>query len=107
MKPNASSYVDPLKDENSRRRDAIQALNEQIDTLLPRWKGVALTASAELKVQGTDDMPWANIKFSTYPEAGKSPTIGSDEYALWESVGIATGESMNLTELASSFQVSH
>ncbi|KAL7532319.1 hypothetical protein ACHAXR_004558 [Thalassiosira sp. AJA248-18] len=88
--------------EEDKRTNTIHALNEQIDTLLPRWKGVALTADAELKAQGTDSLPWANIKFSSYndPIAGKSPTIGSDMYASWEEVGIATGEGMSLSDLA-------
>jgi len=89
--------------------DAINALNEQIDTLLPRWKGVALTALSELEAEEptVDDLPWANIKFSAYLGQGvngsckgKCPTIGSDTYSQWESVGIATGEGMPLTELA-------
>ena len=95
--------------ETERRMDAINALNEQIDTLLPRWKGVALTALSELEAEEptVDDLPWANIKFSAYLGQGvngsckgKCPTIGSDTYSQWESVGIATGEGMPLTELA-------
>ncbi|KAL7538284.1 hypothetical protein ACHAXR_008437 [Thalassiosira sp. AJA248-18] len=66
---------------------------QQIDLLLPRWKGVALTADAELRAQGTASLPWANIKFSEYrdPNAGKSPTVGSDRYASWEEVDLGGG----------------
>jgi len=73
-------------------------LNEKFDTLLPRWKGIALTANAEEDT--SDSIPWANMRFSSYLGAGKTPTIGSEKYALWESVDIATGEHMSLQELA-------
>ena len=82
------------------RTFAIQKMNDKIHTLLPRWKGVAFTADAELKAEGTDALPWANIKFSHYFAADKVPTVGSDRYAPWESVGIATGEGMSLSDLA-------
>ena len=72
-------------------------MNEKFDTLLPRWKGVALTANAE---EANVDIPWANMRFSSYLGAGKTPTIGSEKYASWESVSIATGEHMNLQKLA-------
>lgn len=116
--PNPSNFVrgssdsknlphpNDVGDEHERRVNAIQALNDQIDTLLPRWKGVAITAEAELEAEeNTEDenaMPWANIKFSAFLEKpiGKQPTIGSDKYAAWESVGIAVGQGMPLTDLA-------
>jgi len=82
------------------RVDAIQALNEKYDTLLPRWKGAALTAEAELQAHGTGKLPWANIKFSAYLEAGKSATVGSLKYKGWESVGIGVDKGMPLTDLA-------
>ena len=91
---------DKDKDAGERRRNAIRALNEQIDSLVPRWKGAALTADAELQVEGTNDLPWANIKFSSYNWKGKKPTIGSHQYEPWENVGIAVGEGMSPAELA-------
>ena len=62
-----NSYVDTLKDYKTRRSEAVHSLNDQFDKLLPRWKGVALTASAELQAEeeeGTNDtntIPWANM----------------------------------------------
>ena len=82
------------------RVDAIQALNEKYDTLLPRWKGAALTAQAKLQAHGTNILPWANIKFSAYLEAGKSATVGSTKYKDWESVGIGVDKGMSLEDFA-------
>jgi len=65
---------------------------------LPRWKGAALTAQAELDAGG--GLPWANIKMSTYRDEKKSATVGSKKYELWESIGIAVGRSKSLPELA-------
>ena len=94
------SENDKDADKDDVRRNAIRALNEQIDSLVPRWKGAALTADAELQVEGTNDLPWANIKFSSYNWKGKKPTIGSHQYEPWESVDIAVGEGMSRSELA-------
>ena len=90
------------------RTNTVHALKAAYATLLPRWKGVALTAEAELLALPKDDgnnetLPWANIKFSTYKDGkqqGISPTIGSSTYSAWESVGIAVGEHMSLSDLA-------
>jgi len=104
-----NSYVDPAKDYKTRRAEAVHSLTQQYDKLLPRWKGVALTADAELQVEEEEEddtndtstiLPWANMKLSSYIFAGKSPTIGSVRYEAFQSVGIATGEYMNLQELA-------
>ena len=92
-----------IGDEDQHRIDVVNALMAEFDTLLPRWKCAVLTAEAELQVSLQDDenLPWANMKFSTYPNAGgKSPTHGSSKYSAWESVGIAVGESMSLPDLA-------
>ena len=57
---------------------AAAALMNVYDRLLPRWKGVALTAEAEaLAEQSSQDkstkpLPWANIKFSR-GNNGKDP----------------------------------
>ena len=84
--------------KHNKRINVIVKMNEQYDTLLPRWKGVVLTANAEINAEGTDKLPWANIKFSS--GTGKVVTVGSVKYAVWEKLGIATGESMSLLELA-------
>lgn len=49
-----NSYVDPTKDYKTRRAEAVHSLNQQFDKLLPRWKGVALTAEAELQAEEED-----------------------------------------------------
>jgi len=110
IKPYMNSYVDPTKNYKTRRAEAVHSLTQQFDKLLPRWKGVALTADAELQVEEEEEeddtndtstiLPWANMKLSSYIFAGKSPTIGSVRYEAFQSVGIATGEYMNLQELA-------
>ena len=81
------------------KQSAIHSLNDQFDKLLPRWKGVALTADAELKAEGTDKLPWANIKLSTFAN-GVKPTLGDPRYAKWDALGIPMGEYMNTQEQA-------
>jgi len=72
--------------------------------LLPRWKGVALTAQAEMEVDdgiSQTKLPWANIKFSRYLDTGGiMPTIGSKKYKQFEEIGIAVGKELTKPELA-------
>jgi hypothetical protein len=90
----------------NRRYEAIKALNERYDTLLPRWKGAALTAMAEMDAElqkredGQDHLPWADMKFSSYLEGKKSSTVGSRKYAPWEAVGIGVANGMPGSQLA-------
>ncbi|KAL9178380.1 hypothetical protein ACHAXT_000027 [Thalassiosira profunda] len=99
--PDGRKFVRAHPKDDEQRVHAIQSLSEAYDTLLPRWKGVALTAQAELEVADRKDgLPWADIRFSSYLDKGKSPTVGSNKYSLWESVGIAVGKGMSPTELA-------
>mmetsp|Transcript_26905 Transcript_26905/g.57690 ORF Transcript_26905/g.57690 Transcript_26905/m.57690 type:complete len:599 (-) Transcript_26905:75-1871(-) len=100
--PDSSKLVPRGKNisNENKRVAAITALNGKYDTLQPRWKGTALTADAELQAQEKNELPWANIKFSSYIEGGKSSTVGSAKYAAWESVGIATGKGMPPSDLA-------
>ena len=74
---------------------------------MPCWKGVALTAEAEIQFyrsgNGNDNtLPWLNIKFSSYniEGKGKAPTVGSSKYSAYESVGIAVGKGKSLADLA-------
>lgn len=95
------------------------ALKQDYSNLVPRWKGVVYTAEAQLLLQRDIEeqargqteamalqqqmLPWANIKFSQFiGKAGvKAPTLGSEEYAQWESIGFpAVGEAMDLEQLA-------
>ena len=99
-------------EEEHRHIEVVNSLKAEYDKLLPRWKGVALTAKAKLQasLQDTNEqqqkvLPSANIKFSTYPNhnkdnQGKSPTLGSSKYSAWESVGITVSEIMSLPDLA-------
>ncbi len=88
--------------------DAILALSAMRDNLVPRWKGVALTAESELQFDRSGNgngnaLPWLNIKFSSFlmeGGKGKAPTVGSSEYSAYESVGIAVGEGKSLADLA-------
>ncbi|KAL7540061.1 hypothetical protein ACHAXR_009832 [Thalassiosira sp. AJA248-18] len=72
-----------------------EALRESYDKLLPRWKGVSLTADAELAAKDEDELPWANIKFANYNDSGLKATLGSDRYKLYEEAGIAVSDYMS------------
>jgi hypothetical protein len=106
--PDARSYGS-TEIYGNKRDKAIKGLIDDYDELLPRWKAAALSAVAELQAHRhnrvqTDTnqvrLPWANMKMSSYPGAGKSRTVGSDRYAFWESVGIGVDNGLSRTELA-------
>mmetsp|Transcript_4 Transcript_4/g.7 ORF Transcript_4/g.7 Transcript_4/m.7 type:complete len:582 (+) Transcript_4:89-1834(+) len=101
--PDHKKFVPSTKNKRKRRIEAVEAMSKGYDSLLPRWKGVALTAQAELEAEGTPGaLPWANIKFSSFLDkgSGKSSTIGAPKYEAWESVDVATGKGMSLPQLA-------
>jgi len=66
----------------------------------PRWKGAVLTAQADLEAQGTDRIPWANMKLSAYMNRGKKPTHKAKKYQAWEKNGIGIGRSIWRSDLA-------
>jgi len=66
----------------------------------PRWRAAVLTAQADLEVQGTDSLPWADIKLSAYLDGVKKPTHNAKPYEVWEKNGIGIGKPMNHTTLA-------
>ena len=80
----------------------MRSLRSQFGFLLPRWKGVLYTAEAESSSLRTGEIPWANMKFSSYIREGKkTPTLNSKEYKKWQDIGFpAVGEAMTLDELA-------
>ncbi|KAL9188250.1 hypothetical protein ACHAXT_006628 [Thalassiosira profunda] len=83
----------------------VQSLRRQYDSLLPRWKAVVLSAEAEAEAIGLDgepdQLPWANMKFSSYIKSGsKTRTEGADRYKEFEAAGIATGGYMGRREMA-------
>ena len=81
---------------------AVKAMKDGYKSLYPRWKAVVLTAEAEVDATGHDDLPWANMKFSSFVIDGiKVPTVGAEQYKEWEDIDFpATGEHMDLPELA-------
>lgn len=80
----------------------ISALYEKWDILRPRWKGVLLTAEAELEASEREgEIPWADIKFSACIVGGKgkkkSRCSESTYYQEWANRGItAFGEPINM-----------
>ena len=76
------------------------------DDLIPRWKGVVLTAEAEVETrddqedqQDDDDvLPWANIKFTTTAPVAKDDAKA--EFAKLDEYINSKGERMSLEELA-------
>ena len=87
---------------------ATAILRENYDQLVPRWKGVVLTAESEVEALQTNELPKINIKFShVVGVAGgngkkkKRLAKGSTEYQGWERIGFpAAGDFMSLRELA-------
>ena len=78
------------------------------DDLIPRWKGVVLTAEAEVEAQAQDQedqqddnndvLPWANIKFTTTAPVAKDDAKA--EFAKLDEYINSKGERMSLEELA-------
>ena len=77
------------------------------DDLIPRWKGVVLTAEAEVETQTQDQeeqqddnnaLPWANIKFTTTAPVAKEDAKA--EFAKLDEYINSKGERMSLEELA-------
>lgn len=96
-----------------KKMNAAETLMETFDMLLPRWKGVALTAKAEAEAQiesersGEEVLPWANIKFFKTRfdveknKTGKKVAKQALQIELLEEYGIPyKGESMNSKDLA-------
>lgn len=81
---------------------AVEAMKSLYDELVPRWKGVTLTAEAEQEANAHGSLPWANIKFSHFVYQGKkTDTALGRTYTDFESSGIpAVGQFMSLDELS-------
>ena len=84
------------------REGALNSMKEIYDELVPRWKGVALTAEAEQEAERRGTLPWANMKFSHFMSGGKKTvTSQGASYLAFESSGIpAIGEYMSLDALS-------
>jgi hypothetical protein len=92
-------------EEQEMQTAAVSALTQLYDILLPRWKGVVLTAKAELEAQktkedaGPSSVPWVNIKFSGGPPGSNRPD--SNRFSDLAKFGIqALGKRMLYTDLA-------
>ncbi|KAL7534118.1 hypothetical protein ACHAXR_005643 [Thalassiosira sp. AJA248-18] len=109
------------KGEQNTKDAAIRALRENYERLLPRWKGVVITAESEQEAEKDGrELPWANIKFSggtkkTHREPehyylddskvrnlrGWEKHAEQDEQLItYDETGIATGKYTSLHELA-------
>lgn len=101
-------------DENAKKKlAATRAMRNIYDELLPRWKGVVLTAEAHREVeekkkkQGEEEeeallLPWANIKFNrAWDGKAKIDVKDSPLFQKLEEYGIpAGGQSMTIQEVA-------
>jgi hypothetical protein len=82
---------------------ATAILRENYHRLVPRWKGVVLTAESEIEALQTNAIPKINIKFSHVAGDGGRKRLAKDcvEYQGWEQIGFpVAGEFMSLRELA-------
>jgi hypothetical protein len=109
---------------SSTRSAAVDAMRVIYDELIPRWRGVVLTAEAERdaerinnslerkakttklrteqkRVRGGMVLPWCNIKFAGTMHMGKNtPAAEVEYYQKFAEYGIpAAGEAMNLETL--------
>ena len=63
-------HMEEDKELNERRENVVASLKRNFEKYIPRWKGIILTAEAEIQTEKTNDsMAWANMRFSSY--AGK------------------------------------
>lgn len=108
----AKKLVTSGKVDDDTAEAAVDAMREVYDYLIPRWKGVVLTAEAELEARKKQQqqqqskeepvVPWADIKFADcIHDKSKTPAMNVDYYQQFMNVGIpAAGPSMSLEELA-------
>ena len=91
-RPKVEKYVQLQTDPDVDQNEATTALLKQdFSKLLPRWKGVVLTAESELEARRTNTLPKVNIKFP-------SSSLKERE---WEQIGFpGIGERMDKSELA-------
>ena len=99
VRPTFGKYA--VDDPNADQYEAVTAkLKQEFGTLLPRWKGVVLTAESEIEARRTSTLPKVNIKFAA-TRAGGHAAIGAEEYKDWEKIGFpVAGEKMSKLELA-------
>ena len=89
--------------EVDKKEALIKKLRENYHFLVPRWKGVLLTAESEVEAarSGSDTLPKVNIKFTHVAEGGRHAARGAKEYKIWEEVDFpVVGEYLNGLQLA-------
>ena len=82
---------------------ATAILRENYHKLVPRWKGVVLTAESEIEARQTNTMPKVDIKFSHVAGDGGKKRLakGCPEYQDWERINFpVAGEQLSLRDLA-------
>ncbi len=102
------AYLDDFEKRNVETTDeAIRALRDIYDELLPRWRGVVWTTEAEYEAELLSDgnrkvLPWANIKFADgFEDGNKTPSAEVKKFKKLGDLGVSVaGESMTLEELA-------
>ncbi|KAL7496598.1 hypothetical protein ACHAWT_009274 [Skeletonema menzelii] len=96
-RPSFEKYVEGKANPNANlNKSATTILRQNIQKLIPRWKGVVFTAEAEIEATRTKTPAKINIKFADVAEGGKHPAIGAKEYKKWEEIGFpVAGEHMN------------
>ena len=102
IQPSYEKYVGSKVDHPT-NEIATAILRENYDKLVPRWKGVVLTAESEMEASQTNTLPKLNIKFSHVAGFGKKKRLakGSPEYQGWEQISFpVAGDFMSLRELA-------
>ena len=112
VQPSFDKYVggkiDNIADSRPPNEVATAILRENYERLVPRWKGVVLTAESEIEARRSNALPKINIKFSHVAggagDGGKKKkrlAKGSTEYQGWERIGFpVAGDFMSLRELA-------
>ena len=82
----------------------VQSLLDIWDILLPRWKGVALTAAAQLEAQEAGSIgtvPWIDVKFTVKSKVHGQPVELDGRYDPFHKYGIdVTSGPMTLAELS-------
>jgi len=94
-----------IADPKEKKVAATNELLKIFDSLIPRWKGVVLTAEAEVEAQQAQEdqqddnaLPWADIKFTRASPATNKDTKA--DFAKLDGYINSKGEHMSLEELA-------
>lgn len=97
-----------IADPAEQKISATRMMRERYHDLLPRWKGVALTAEADREAEAAaaaskegSKLPWADMKFTGQTVAAGIKGTAATPYQKLAEVGVsAIGKSMKAHELA-------